>query len=85
MQLTLVMPCYNRARDLQRVLEAYDRQETDAPFEILAVDDASTDDTYLGFVQLSAAAVFAAGGAHGRRTVVKVELATGWSLLSMHR
>jgi glycosyltransferase involved in cell wall biosynthesis len=46
MQLTLVMPCYNRARDLQRVLEAYDRQETDAPFEILAVDDASTDDTY---------------------------------------
>jgi glycosyltransferase involved in cell wall biosynthesis len=46
MQLTLVMPCYNRALDLQRVLEAYDRQETDVPFEILAVDDASTDHTY---------------------------------------
>jgi glycosyltransferase involved in cell wall biosynthesis len=46
MQLTLVMPCYNRALDLQRVLEAYDRQETNAPFEILAVDDASTDNTH---------------------------------------
>jgi glycosyltransferase involved in cell wall biosynthesis len=46
MQLTLIMPCYNRAYDLQRVLLAYDRQETDAPFEIIAVDDASTDDTY---------------------------------------
>ncbi len=43
--LSLVMPCYNRAHDLSRVLEAYDRQEGDEPFELIAVDDASRDAT----------------------------------------
>jgi glycosyltransferase involved in cell wall biosynthesis len=45
-ELTLVMPCYNRALDLKRVLQAYDRQMADTRFEILAVDDGSTDSTY---------------------------------------
>jgi len=40
------MPCYNREYDLRRVLEAYDKQDVDCPFELIAVDDASTDHTY---------------------------------------
>lgn len=44
--LSIVMPCHNRAHDLRRVLQAYDRQVVDQPFEIIAVDDASTDATY---------------------------------------
>lgn len=44
--ISIVMPCYNRAYDLRRVLQAYDLQNTDQPFEIIAVDDASRDDTF---------------------------------------
>ena len=44
--ISLVMPCYNRAHDLQRVLQAYDQQTGQPPFEIIAIDDASTDATY---------------------------------------
>jgi glycosyltransferase involved in cell wall biosynthesis len=40
------MPCYDRGYDLLRILQAYDRQATDQPFEIIAVDDASKDNTY---------------------------------------
>lgn len=40
------MPCYNRAHDLKRVLEAYDGQTTQEPFELIAVDDCSKDDTF---------------------------------------
>jgi hyaluronan synthase len=40
------MPCHNRAHDLTRVLAAYDAQTGDVPFEIVAVDDGSRDDTY---------------------------------------
>ncbi|MEO8604728.1 MAG: glycosyltransferase family 2 protein [bacterium] len=43
--LSVVMPCHNRAHDLVRVLEAYDRQSGDAAFELIAVDDASQDAT----------------------------------------
>jgi glycosyltransferase involved in cell wall biosynthesis len=39
------MPCYNRADELRRVLDAYDQQRVEEPFEIIAVDDASSDDT----------------------------------------
>ena len=46
MKITVIMPCYNREYDLRRVLEAYDQQDTGIPFELIAVDDASTDDTY---------------------------------------
>ena len=40
------MPCYNRAFDLERVLFQYDGQSGRTPFELIAVDDASTDKTY---------------------------------------
>lgn len=40
------MPSYNRAPDLRRALEAYERQTTPDLFEIIVVDDASTDNTY---------------------------------------
>lgn len=44
--ISIVMPCYNRAHDLIDVLTAYDRQQGDDAFELIAVDDASTDATY---------------------------------------
>lgn len=45
-QISLVMPCFNRAYDLKRALEAYDCQTGNPSFEIIAVDDGSSDDTY---------------------------------------
>jgi glycosyltransferase involved in cell wall biosynthesis len=44
--ISIIMPCYNRAHDLQKALQAYDEQNIDEPFELIAVDDASTDATY---------------------------------------
>lgn len=44
--ISIIMPCYNHEYDLQRVLESYDRQDIGIPFELIAVDDASTDHTY---------------------------------------
>lgn len=43
--ISLIMPCYNRAHDLRRSLEAYDRQLGEPSFEIIAVDDGSNDQT----------------------------------------
>jgi glycosyltransferase involved in cell wall biosynthesis len=44
--ISLIMPCYNRAYDLVKVLEAYDSQLGNPGFEIIAVDDGSSDRTY---------------------------------------
>jgi len=44
--ISVIMPCHDRARDLRRVLVAYDHQDADQTFEVIAVDDASTDDTF---------------------------------------
>ena len=44
--LSIIMPCYNRAFDLEKALLQYDRQTGSAPFELIAIDDASTDRTY---------------------------------------
>lgn len=44
--LSIIMPCYNRAADVVRILRAYDRQAGSAPFELIAIDDASTDRTF---------------------------------------
>lgn len=44
--ITVVMPCHNRGYDLQRILEAYDAQADCAEFELIAIDDASTDSTF---------------------------------------
>ena len=43
--ISVIMPCFNRAHGIQRVLLAYERQAGDMPFEVIAVDDGSTDDT----------------------------------------
>lgn len=43
--LSIIMPCYNRGHDLIRALQAYDCQKTTEQFELIAVDDASTDST----------------------------------------
>jgi glycosyltransferase involved in cell wall biosynthesis len=44
--ISFIMPCYNRAYDLERVLVRYDEQDTDEEFELIAIDDCSTDRTY---------------------------------------
>jgi glycosyltransferase involved in cell wall biosynthesis len=44
--ISIIMPCHNRAYDLQRVLAAFDAQDNVAPFELVAIDDASDDTTY---------------------------------------
>ena len=44
-QISIIMPCYNRAHGIARILRAYDRQSGETPFELIAVDDGSTDDT----------------------------------------
>jgi glycosyltransferase involved in cell wall biosynthesis len=44
--VTVLMPCYNRSYDLVRTLQAYDRQTTCEPFEIIAIDDGSSDATF---------------------------------------
>ncbi len=43
--ISIIMPCHNRASLLGRVLEAYDRQQGETPFEVVAIDDGSTDAT----------------------------------------
>lgn len=43
--LSIIMPTYNRARDLRRTLQAYEHQWGTGSFEIIVVDDDSTDDT----------------------------------------
>ncbi len=44
--ISIIMPCHNRGHDLTRILQAYDDQNTQESFEIVAIDDASTDTTY---------------------------------------
>lgn len=44
--VSVIMPCHNRASGLLKILEAYERQEGSVPFEIIAIDDGSTDGTY---------------------------------------
>jgi glycosyltransferase involved in cell wall biosynthesis len=43
--VSVIIPTYNGARTLARCLEALQRQEFQGPFEVLVVDDGSTDDT----------------------------------------
>ncbi len=45
LSLSIVMASSNRAADLGRVLQAYDAQTTCEPFEILVVDNASSNST----------------------------------------
>lgn len=43
--ISVVMPTFNRSALLPRVLEAYETQSGDVPFEIVAADDGSDDGT----------------------------------------
>ena len=43
--LTVILPSYNRAHALPGLLQAYDQQQTELPFNLIVVDDASTDNT----------------------------------------
>ncbi len=45
-KISLIMPCFGRRHGLRAVLDAYNRQAGDIPFELIAVDDGSTDGTY---------------------------------------
>ncbi len=44
--ISVIMPCFNRAHDLSWVLKAYDSQVGVESFELIAVDDGSSDATY---------------------------------------
>ncbi|HEY1832662.1 MAG TPA: glycosyltransferase family A protein [Acidimicrobiales bacterium] len=44
-RLSVVVPTYNRAAQMVRLLEALDAQLVGERFEVIVVDDASTDDT----------------------------------------
>ena len=44
--ISVVIPCHNRAYDLTRTLKAYDNQIVDEPYELIAIDDASSDETF---------------------------------------
>jgi len=43
--LSIIMPCCNRGHLLPRILQAYEQQRDAPSFEVIAVDDASDDDT----------------------------------------
>ena len=43
--ISVVMPTHNRSKLLARVLDAYDRQSGQFPFELVVADDASSDGT----------------------------------------
>jgi glycosyltransferase involved in cell wall biosynthesis len=43
--ISFIMPCHNRAHELTRVLKSYEEQIGEDGFEVIAVDDASTDGT----------------------------------------
>ena len=43
--ISVVMPTYNRSKLLARVLDAYDHQSGEFPFELIAADDGSSDGT----------------------------------------
>jgi glycosyltransferase involved in cell wall biosynthesis len=44
--LSIIMPCHNRGHDLVYALQTYDRQVGAGKFELIAIDDASSDITY---------------------------------------
>ncbi len=44
--ISIILATFNRSVDLLRVLQAYEVQTTTEPFEVLVVDDASTDSTW---------------------------------------
>jgi glycosyltransferase involved in cell wall biosynthesis len=43
--ISVIMPCYNKEYEILRILQAYDRQDCQIEFEVIAIDDGSTDNT----------------------------------------
>jgi GT2 family glycosyltransferase len=44
-RVSVIVPTHNRRETLRRALEAYERQTGSVPFEVIVVDDGSTDGT----------------------------------------
>lgn len=44
--IDIIIPCFNRGYDLIKVLQAYEQQDIRESFNLIAVDDASSDETY---------------------------------------
>lgn len=53
--ITVVVATHSRARLLPRLFEALEQQEKAPPFEVVVVDDASTDDTWEALQRLAEA------------------------------
>ena len=45
MKLSIIMPCFNVADTLERALDSVIMQEVSSDYEIIIVDDASSDET----------------------------------------
>lgn len=45
MKISIVIPCYNSADTIHELLESLESQECDYPWEIIIVDNGSTDNT----------------------------------------
>jgi glycosyltransferase involved in cell wall biosynthesis len=43
--ISVIMPCYNKEYEILRILQAYDKQDCQIEFEVIAIDDGSTDNT----------------------------------------
>lgn len=52
-KLSIILPCYNMAPYVRRCVESIYREKLDFGFEVIAVDDASTDSTLQELRQLS--------------------------------
>ena len=62
--ISVVMATRNRATRLPRVFECLAAQDIDVPFELVIVDDASDDDTWLMLEKLAESAAFAVRSIH---------------------
>src|ERR1051326_4416289 len=78
MNFSIVIPTYNRASMLLRVLDALERQRGAPPFEVIVINDGSTDDTDRVLAQ-RAGIVYRAqpNGGPGRARNHGVSLASG--------
>ncbi|MEK7568568.1 MAG: glycosyltransferase family 2 protein [Patescibacteria group bacterium] len=53
MKLSIIIPCYNCVRTLEEAVASAYRQDLDIPFEVVLVDDGSTDNTRKLIVELA--------------------------------
>ncbi len=53
-KLSVIMPCYNVSDTIDRAVRSIAMQQVNFEYEIIAIDDASTDETYAALQRLSA-------------------------------